>query len=94
MYYKLYLSVLLTPICDKFATLLIGNSDNGQLTLSSEGYTIVNSFKLIVAINLYYYSACNRGFREDNGNFQDAKGLSDMLDGMMAKLKWFKYLAY
>ena len=80
-------SLMLTNLTDRFATILFGEYQyDGAIVLSTEVSYFVQVVKLIAILGLYAYSVAVRGFREEQGNFQDSPGFSKLLDGMMKNL--------
>ena len=93
---KFFMSLLLTPISDKLALIMVGSrrsvlgSDEAPTTqsmfeMSTDWRETIKMFRLGVIVMLYVYSAWVRKFREDNNNFVDTQGLARMLDRFIRK---------
>lgn len=88
------MSLLLTPISDKLALILVGHrkqvsddSEDGRnmFDMSNDWRQTIKMFRLGVIIMIYLYSAYVRKYREEKGNFVDTKGLTRMLDRFIRK---------
>ena len=92
---KFFMSLLLTPISDKMALLLVGYrrsvvgeeeaASQSMFEMSSDWRETIKMFRLGVIVMLYLYSAWVRKFREDSNNFVDTRGLARMLDRFIRK---------
>mmetsp|Transcript_36231 Transcript_36231/g.47594 ORF Transcript_36231/g.47594 Transcript_36231/m.47594 type:complete len:186 (-) Transcript_36231:71-628(-) len=93
---KFFMSLLLTPISDKMALLLVGYRRSvvygdedarhqEMFEMSNDWRQTIKMFRLGVICMLYLYSAYVRKFREDNKNFVDMRGLAKMLDRFIRK---------
>jgi len=80
---KFFISMLLTPFCDKFIKILSGNLIEESATWKQ----IIIMLKFVIVIGVYTYSAVIRNYREAEGNFEDSKGFAKVLDGMIKNLR-------
>jgi len=82
---KFFLSLLMTPFCDKIAQVVLSSGPN--VPLSEQWQTTFLMFRLALIVIIYLYSAIVRRFREESNNFEDNKNFSNVLDGMIKKLR-------
>ena len=91
---KFFMSLLLTPISDKLAFIMVGHrrriieesdSMNSLYDLSNDWRETIKMFRLGMICMLYVYSAYVRKYREQNNSFVDTKGLTRMLDRFIRK---------
>ena len=79
---KFFMSLLLTPISDKLALIMVGSrrsvlgddeapTTQSMFEMSTDWRETIKMFRLGVIVMLYVYSAWVRKFREDNNNFVD-----------------------
>ena len=89
------MSLLLTPISDKIALVLVGQKKSMadeetdvlkfSYDLTSDWKQTIRMFRLGLMLMLFFYSSAVRKYREEQNNFMDTKGLARMLDRFIRK---------